>query len=76
MKRVRFSEEQIIAVLREDEAGAKTADLARKYGISLFDRLEVNADDFAQLRRTDHQGTVGQFRGAFRLGNRRDGELT
>jgi len=34
MKRIRFSEEQIIAVLREHEAGAKTADLARKHGIS------------------------------------------
>ena len=34
MKRVRFTEEQIIAVLREHDAGAKTADLARKHGIS------------------------------------------
>jgi putative transposase len=34
MKRIRFTEDQIIAVLREHEAGAKTADLARKHGIS------------------------------------------
>ena len=34
MKRVRFTEEQIIVALREHEAGAKTADLARKQGVS------------------------------------------
>jgi len=34
MKRIRFTEGQIIGVLREHEAGAKTADLARKHGVS------------------------------------------
>ena len=34
MKRKRFTEEQIIGILREQEAGAKTADLARKHGLS------------------------------------------
>lgn len=34
MKKTRFSEEQIIAVLREQEDGMKTADVCRKHGIS------------------------------------------
>ncbi len=34
MKRKKYTEEQIIAVLREAEAGAKAADLCRKYGMS------------------------------------------
>ena len=34
MKRSRFTEEQIIAILREQESGAKTADVCRKHGIS------------------------------------------
>lgn len=33
MKKTRFSEEQIIAVLREQEGGMKTADVCRKHGI-------------------------------------------
>jgi putative transposase len=34
MKRRRFSEEQIVTILKEHELGAKAADLARKHGIS------------------------------------------
>jgi putative transposase len=34
MKAKRFSEEQIIGVLKEAEAGAKTKDLCRRHGIS------------------------------------------
>lgn len=34
MKNSRFNEEQIIAILKQSEAGAKTGDLCRQHGIS------------------------------------------
>ena len=34
MKRTRYSEEQIIGILTEHDAGAKCADLCRKHGMS------------------------------------------
>lgn len=34
MKRSKFTEEQIMAILREQEAGSKTADVCRRHGVS------------------------------------------
>jgi putative transposase len=34
MKRKRFSEEQIIGILKEQEAGVSVSELCRKHGVS------------------------------------------
>ena len=47
MKRKRFTDEQIIGILNEQELGAKTADLCRKHGISDATLLQVEE----QIRR-------------------------
>jgi putative transposase len=34
VKKSRFTEQQIVGILKESEAGAKTADVCRKHGVS------------------------------------------
>ena len=34
MRRSKYSEEQVIGILKEHEAGVSTAEICRKYGIS------------------------------------------
>ena len=64
MKRSRFSEEQIIAVLKEQEAGMPTAEVCRRHGISSatfykwkskFGGLEVS--DARRLRTLEQQNS-------------------
>jgi putative transposase len=59
MKKKRFSEEQIIAVLKEAEAGAKTKELCRPHGIS---------EPTSEVRRDDG---LGSTRSLFRYRSRR-----
>ena len=55
MKGSRFSEEQIIGVLREHEAGAKTEEVCRRHGISSATFYKWNAKygglDVSEARR-------------------------
>lgn len=64
MKRSRFREEQIIAVLREQEAGLSTAEVCRKHGVSpatffkwkaKFGGLDVS--DARRLRSLEEENT-------------------
>jgi putative transposase len=43
MKRSRFSDEQIIGILKEQEAGSATADVCRRHGISGGKRQPIPA---------------------------------
>ena len=55
MKKSRFSEEKIIAVLKQAEAGVKVAELVRKHGVSEATfynwKAKYGGLDVSQLRR-------------------------
>jgi len=53
MKRSRFSEEQIIGVLREQEAGMKVAEVCRKHGIGHTQAPELHRLRVGDIVRPD-----------------------
>ena len=52
MKRSRFSEEQIIAILKEQESGMTTADVCRHHGISAATPAFAGAGSFTSGSRS------------------------
>ena len=65
MKRKRFSEEQIIGILKEAEAGAETKELCRKHGISdaTFYNWKakyagMTVSEARRLRELEHENTL------------------
>ena len=62
MKPSRFTEEQIIGILREQEAGAATADICRKHGISsaTFYRRHAHGSPGRAARRPGAQQTLAK----------------
>ena len=66
MKRKRFTEEQIIGVLREQEAGVPTADLCRKHGVSsaTFYKWKSQVRRSGGVRREAAEGARGRERPA------------
>ena len=71
MKRGRFTEEQIIAVLREQEVGVPTAEVCREHGVSsaTFDKWKAKYGGLAvseakRLRALeDENGRLKRFDG-------------
>ena len=66
MKRGRFTEEQIIAVLREQEAGVPTAEVCRKHGVSsaTFYKWKAKYRRSGGVRRQAAAGAGGRERAA------------
>jgi putative transposase len=62
MKKSKFTESQIVKILKQEESGSKAADLAREYGVSVqtiynwrakYGELEVN--EAKRLRELEEQ---------------------
>lgn len=76
----RITEEQIIAILREQEAGAKTAEVCRRHGISSatfyawkakFGGMEPSGGDLPPGRPSVITRVLGVDSGRFRVGQAR-----
>ncbi len=64
MKKSRFSEEQVLAILKEQDSGAKVADICRKHGITdaTFHNWKnkysgMSTQELSRLRNLEHENS-------------------
>ncbi len=64
MKKSRFSEEQVLAILKEQDSGAKVADICRKHGITdaTFHNWKnkysgMSTQELSRLRHLEHENS-------------------
>jgi putative transposase len=71
MKRSRFKEEQIIVILREQEAGSPTADVCRKHGVPSATNSELETGygciKWQSRKRLAYEATASELRSAARI---------
>ncbi|MEL6795152.1 MAG: transposase [Pseudomonadota bacterium] len=59
MKRSRFSDEQIITLIKENESGAKVDELCRRHGISCATFYSGGRREAARAKRGSGHGGLG-----------------
>ncbi len=67
MKRSRFTEDQIIGILKEHEAGVSVADLCRKHGVSEATVYKWKGKAYVAAEKRARRGSLGIWASTFEM---------